>query len=44
MNLYDGTGDSYDYSNNFKNNPVNPSDYMTTKFDSEGNKIENNCN
>jgi len=44
MNLYDGTGDSNDYTTNFKNNPVNPSDYMTTKFDSEGNKIENNCN
>ncbi len=44
MNLYDGSGDSNDYSTNFKNNPVNPSDYMNTKFDSEGNKIENNCN
>ena len=44
MNLYDGSGNSNDYSTNFKNNPVNPSVYMNTKFDSEGNKIENNCN
>lgn len=44
MNLYDGSGNSNDYSTNFKNNPVNPSDYMNTKFDSKGNKIENNCN
>jgi murein DD-endopeptidase MepM/ murein hydrolase activator NlpD len=44
MNLYDGSGNSNDYSANFKNNPVNPSVYMNTKFDSDGNKIENNCN
>lgn len=44
MNIYDGSGNSHDYSSNFKNNPVNPFDYMNTKFDSDGNKINNNCN
>ena len=44
MNLYDGTGDSYDYSNNFKNNPVNPTDYMHTQIDDQGNSNTSNCN
>lgn len=44
MNLYDGSGDSYDYSSNFKNNPVNPANYFHTSFDEEGNASSPDCN
>jgi hypothetical protein len=42
INTYSGAGNSYDY-NNFKNQLVNPNDYIKTKFDENGNIIDNNC-
>ncbi len=44
MNLYDGTGDSYNYGSNFKNNLVKPIDYFGTEFDENGNTNTTNCN
>jgi hypothetical protein len=43
MNLYDGTGDSNNYTANFKSNQVNPADYMHTQIDNQGNSITQNC-